>query len=103
MKKLSKYLFIIFISVLSFNTKVSALTSTAYINVEDNAISYNGKDYSNIKKYTSLEDFLVDYNAKNLPEIYLTDFLFDGVSSVKSPDLDDFIDNNSNDTKIKTL
>lgn len=103
MKKLRKYLFIIFISLLSFNTKVSALTSIAYINIEDNSISYNGKDYSNIKEYTSLEDFLVDYNAKNLPEIYITDFLFDGVSSVKNPNLDDFIDNNSNDTKIKTL
>lgn len=103
MKKLTKYLFIIFIGILSFNTKVLALTEKAYINITNNTISYNDKDYNNIKEYTSLEDFLVDYNSKNIPEIYITDFLFDGVSSVKSPDLDDFIDNNSNDTKIKTL
>ena len=103
MKKLSKYLFIIFTSILSFNTKVLALSNTAYINIEDNTISYNGKNYSNIKEYTSLEAFLVDYNTNKLPEIYITDFLFDGISSVKSPDIDDFIDNNSNDIKIKTL
>lgn len=103
MKKITKYLFIIFIGVLSFNTKVLAITEKTYINITDNTISYNGNDYSNIKEYTSLEDFLIDYNSKNIPEIYLTNFLFDGVSSVKSPDLDDFIENDSNDTKIKTL
>lgn len=103
MKKLTKYLFIIFIGILFFNTKVLALTEKAYINITNNTISYNDKDYNSIKEYTSLEDFLVDYNSKNIPEIYITDFLFDGVSSVKSPELDDFIDNNSNDTKIKTL
>ena len=43
------------------------------------------------------------YNSNNLPSVYITDFLYDGVSSVKTPDLDDFIDNNSNDTKINTL
>lgn len=57
----------------------------------------------NLKEYSSLETFQTDYNAGNLPSIYLTNFLYDGVSSVKTPDLDDFIDAASNDTEVKTL
>lgn len=60
---------------------------------------------SNIKNYTQdeFEKFVIDFNNGNLPEIYTTEFLYDGVGMVKTPDLDDFIEEDSNDIKIKTL
>ena len=62
------------------------------------------KDYIKItNKRISFEYALAKDNNDNLDDVYITNFLFDGVSSVKSPDLDDFIENNSNDTKIKNL
>lgn len=103
MKKVCKYLILLFVGVFCFSLNVNALSSTAYVDIETGKISVDGKKYNNITKYESLDAFLVDYKADKLPEIYWTTFLFDGVSSVKSPDLDDFIENNSNDTKIKTL
>lgn len=100
MKKF-KYLFIAV--MLLFTTSVFAKEDITYIDIETSKISTDGKNYNNITTYESLDEFLVDYNKNKLPEVYLTNFLFDGVSSVKSPDLDDFIENDSNDTKIKTL
>lgn len=103
MKKGIKYLFAIFVLMIVSMVNVKAESNTTYINIETNKISTDGTNYSDITSYDSLDDFLVDYNDNKLPDIYLTTFLFDGVSSVKSPDLDDFIESNSNDTKIKTL
>lgn len=100
MKKI-KYLFIAV--MLLFTTTVFAKEDITYVNIETSKISNDGKTYKSITKYETLDEFLVDYNKNKLPEVYLTTFLFDGVSSVKSPDLDDFIENNSNTTKIKTL
>lgn len=97
MKNIYKYLFVLFIGIVSFNINVSAGT---IINIETNEISTDKENYNHITKYDSLDEFLIDYNENKLPEIYLTSFLFDGVGSVISPDLDDFIEN---DTKIKTL
>ena len=103
MKKVIKY-FTVFLSLLLvFSVNTNAKAETIYINLDDLEYKENNKDYKSITEYKSLEDFLTDYNSDNLPNIYITDFLFDGVSSVKSPDLDDFIENDSNDTKIKTL
>ncbi|MDO4730159.1 MAG: hypothetical protein Q4A96_03105, partial [Candidatus Saccharibacteria bacterium] len=65
--------------------------------------STNKSEYKAIPEYENLADFLVDYKANNLSGVYVTDFMFDGVSAVKAPDLDDFIEEDSNDTKIKTL
>lgn len=103
MRKGIKYLFVLFALMTFSMINVIAKNNTTYINIETNKISTDGTNYSSITSYDSLDDFLVDYNNNNLPDIYLTNFLFDGVSSVKSPDLDDFIENDSNDTKIKTL
>lgn len=102
MKRIYKYLLILFIEIF-FVIPVDAATKSIDVNIDTKKISVNGIDYQNIKKYSQLDDFLIDYNKNNLPEIYLTSFLFDGVSSVKSPDLDDFIENGTNDSKIKTL
>jgi len=103
MKNIFKYLSILFICLFAFIITVNAETNTIYVNLTNLKYSTDQKEYSSIKEYKTLEEFLVDYNANSLPDIYVTDFLFDGVSTVKTPDLDDFIENDSNDTKIKTL
>ena len=89
--------------LLLFTLNVNAETKSIYVNLETLKYSTNKTDYKSITEYEELEEFLKDYNSNNLPDIYITDFLFDGVSAVKTPDLDDFIENDSNDTKIKTL
>lgn len=92
---------IIATSLLGIN--VSAASTTTYVNLENLKYSNNQTINHDITEYNTLTDFLVDYHANNLPDIYLTNFLFDGVSAVKTPDLDDFIENSSNDTKIEDL
>ncbi len=92
MKRLLTAIFAILIGAFGFGLRVNATDLTK--------IDLNNLE---LKEYTTLEDFLIDYNSDNLPKIYLTNFLFDGVSAVKSPDLDDFIDEKSNDVEIKTL
>ena len=103
MNRIKKYFSILLIGILMFSINVKAETKTTYVNLDTLEYSLNNKDYKSITEYKELEDFLKDYNSNNLPDIYITDFLFDGVSTVKTPDLDDFIENDSNDTKIKTL
>ena len=103
MKKIIKYLSFLLISLLLFNINVKAETSKTYINLETLKIAKESEEYNSIKEYKTLEEFLKDYNSNSLPDIYITDFLFDGVSAVKTPDLDDFIESDSNSTKIKTL
>ena len=98
MNKFIKYILVLVVSLFFINVRAD---STYYVNIENNTISKDNKSYSDIISYDSLDEFLDDYN--NLPDVYLTSFLFDGVSKVKSPDLDDFIDSGSNNTKIKEL
>ena len=59
---------------------------------------------STVKKYTinDYESFINDYEKGNLPEIYVTEFLFDGVSTYKTYDLDDFIEG-GNDITVEPL
>ena len=103
MKKIIKYFSITLILLICFSLNVKASSKSLYVNLETLKYSTNQKSYKSIKEYKTLEEFLKDYNSNSLPNIYITDFLFDGVSTVKTPDLDDFIENDSNDTKIKTL
>ena len=103
MKNIFKYLSLLLICLFALILTVNAETNTIYVNLTNLKYSTDQKEYSSIKEYKTLEEFLVDYNANSLPDIYVTDFLFDGVSTVKTPDLDDFVENDSNDTKIKTL
>lgn len=103
MKSVYKCLFVLLVVVVLFPFNVEAANSTTYVNIETNEISFDGKTYESITKYDTLEEFLEKYNSNKLPEIYLTSFLFDGVSSVKSLDLDDFIESDSNNVKVKTL
>ena len=101
MKKLFIFL-IMFLMVLPVKA-LSVSIKTTYVNLSNLKYSLDGKTYKNITEYTTLEDFLEAKESNKLGDIYITDFLYDGVSTVKSPDLDDFIENDSNDTKIKTL
>ena len=102
MKKILKLLTIVlFIFIFSLN--VDASSKSIYVNLENLKYSTDNKNYSDIVEYSSLEEFMSAYNSNSLPDIYITNFLFDGISSVKTPDLDDFIENESNDTKIKEL
>ena len=103
MRKLIKYFSIILILLFTFTINVKAESKNLYVNLESLEYSSNKNDYNGIIVYKTLEEFLNDYKSSDLPEIYITDFLFDGVSAVKVPDLDDFIENDSNNTEIKTL
>ena len=99
--KYFKYLFVLLLGL--FTVNVNAENVKTYVDLETLEYSLDGDVYTSIKEYESLEDFLEDYNSNSLPNIYITNFLFDGVTAVKTPDLDDFIDSDSNDAKIKTL
>ena len=94
MKKIFKILGVLLVGLFAFSLNVHAESKTTYVDLSD---------LSNITEYSTLEEFLQDYQAGSLPDIYVTDFLFDGVSSVKTPDLDDFVADDSNSTKVKTL
>lgn len=84
-------------------TQVQATTTDFTVNLSDLTYTSEGKT-ENLKKYTQtdFEEFLSDYNSKNLPQIYLTEFLFDGISMVKTYDLDDFIES-GNDAEVDIL
>ena len=103
MKKIIKYFSFILIILSILTLKVNATSKNIYINLNTLEYSLDKSNYTSISEYSSQEEFLKDYKSGSLPDIYITNFLFDGVSSVKTPDLDDFIENDSNDTKVKTL
>ena len=71
------------------------------INVNLSNLTY---DDGELKKYTKddFNTFLEDYNNGNLPSIYVTEFLFDGVGMYKTYDLDDFIEE-GNDIELEVL
>ena len=103
MKKIIKYFSFLLILLSALTLKVNAASKSIYVNLNTLEYSSDKSNYISIFTYNSQEEFLKDYRSGSLPDIYITNFLFDGVSSVKTPDLDDFIENDSNDTKIKTL
>lgn len=103
MKVFRKILSALVIAASLFGVNVSATSATTYVNLENLKYSTDKTAYQDIAEYKTLTDFLLDYNSNNLPSIYITNFLFDGVSTVKTPDLDDFVENSSNDTEIDTL
>lgn len=72
------------------------------LSVNLSALSY--EDNTKLKTYTQddFTTFLNDYNANNLPKVYVTEFLFDGVGMYKPYDLDDFLEE-GNDVTVKTL
>ena len=103
MKKILSYFSAVILSLFLIPLQAIAASQNIYVNLENLKYSTNGTNYTDIVSYENLDEFLVDYDSNNLPKIYITNFLFDGVAAVKSPDLDDFIEEGSNDAKIKTL
>lgn len=87
------------------NIKISKAAESAdyKVNLSDLTLT-SGETTTELKKYTQndFEAFLSDYNSGNLPAMYVTEFLFDGVSMVKTYDLDDFVES-GNDVEVKTL
>ena len=80
-------------TVLKFYKKKVVKVKSYDINLND--LTYKEKsDYADLKVYTQddYENFLSDYKSGNLPNIYVTEFVFDGVDMYKTYDLDDFID-----------
>ena len=80
------------------NNQTNELKSTI---VDLNTLMYNGKE---IIKYTQndIDKFKGDFKNNFLDDIYITEFLFDGVGMYKAYDLDDFIEK-GNDYEIKPL
>lgn len=103
MKRVFSFLGVLLLTVFLFPVNTFAEDSNLHVNLSNLEYSTDGSSYKSIPEYEKLADFLVDYKANNLSSVYVTDFLFDGVSAVKTPDLDDFIEKDSNDTEIKAL
>ena len=103
--KVISLLTIIMLVMSIISLPISNAAETADIKVDLTNLKYtaNGTE-TEIKTYTQddFETFLSDYNNGNLPEIYVTQFLFDGVSMVKTYDLDDFVES-GNDVEVKIL
>ena len=73
------------------------------INISNKTYSYDGQ-VLDIKRYTKndYETFLNDFKKGNLDDLYITEFLFDGVGMYKTYDLDDFKEL-GNDMEVKPL
>lgn len=88
------------------NIQISFATETVNykVNLSDFSTYTVAGVQTNLKTYTQddFEEFMADYNSGSLPAIYVTEFLFDGVGMVKTPDLDDFIEA-GNEAEVKTL
>ena len=101
---MKKIFSVLLIALFTLTLRVNATTyNGVYVNLDKLEYSYDNKNFKSITEYKSFEDFLKDYNSDNLESIYITNFLFDGVSGVKLYDLDDYIEEDSNDIKIKSL
>lgn len=98
------FMIIVIVSIILLLSKRTLEKSSDYlINLTD--LTYQENDNtSKLKVYTQNEfnDFFNDYSNNNLPDVYITEFLFDGVSMHKTYDLDDFIEE-GNDLEVKTL
>lgn len=84
-----------------FNRKKSAKS----INVNLSDLTYKeNSGYTDLKVYSKddFESFLSDYKSGNLPSVYVTEFVFDGVGMYKTYDLDDFIED-GNDVDVSVL
>ena len=110
MKKFISVLIIIMLILMSIQNTLSVFatsdsdTVNIYVDLTSLKTTVN-ETTEEIKAYTQdeFDTFVSDFNSNNLPEIYITEFLYDGAGMVKTPDLDDFIEEDSNDAKIKTL
>ena len=96
-------IFSLVLSMVTLPKAYAAETAEYKVNLSNLTYSVGGTE-AELTKYTQddFDKFLSDYNSGNLPELYVTEFLFDGVSMVKTYDLDDFVEE-GNDTEVETL
>ncbi len=89
--------------VFKFNNHKSVKGKSISVNLSDLTYKENN-NYTDLKVYTidDFESFVSDYKSGNLPLVYVTEFVFDGVDMYKTYDLDDFIDD-GNDIDVDVL
>ena len=106
----SKFKIISYISLI-LAIIITVLLVYKAINIKDNSqsldvnlsnLTYNGNNSLKVYNQEDFNTFLMDYNNKKLPSVYVTKFLFDGVEMYKPYDLDDFI-SNGNDYQVTAL
>lgn len=96
-------IFVLIITLFNANISNAADEGDYKVNLTDLTYTVNGNtDKLKVYSQSDFDTFLSDYNSGNLPEVYVTEFLFDGVSMVKTYDLDDFTEN-GNDTEVEVL
>ena len=96
-------LIIIIIGIIFTSYRLFNRSNKINVNINELTYKYNNNE-EKIKVYNQEEfnNFLNDYNNNKLPDIYITNFLFDGVGMYKTYDLDDFIEE-GNDVSVKVL
>lgn len=79
-------------------------SSSKKLSVNLSNLTYNIDEERELKVYAEedFDTFYDDYQNNNLDEVYVTQFLFDGVGMYKTYDLDDFIEE-GNSTEVKPL
>ena len=100
-KKIISVAIVIIITVIIL---ILCLDSKENKSVKVNLSNLKYENDAKLKVYTidKFNEFLNDYNSKKLDDIYVTEFLFDGVSMYKPYDLDDFI-KEGNDLEVEPL
>lgn len=98
----STFIFIVLIGIIIWLMSLKPVEKKEEISkvLDLGTLSYGEK----IKVYTQddFETFLKAYTEHTLPEIYITEFLFDGVGMYKTYDLDDFVES-GNEVEVKPL
>lgn len=87
------------ITLVLFGITIYIARNKSLYKIDLNNLTFaENNEIENIKTYSikDFESFLDDYNNNRLPMVYITKFLFDGVSMYKPYDLDNFIDNGNN-------
>ena len=94
---------ILIVVLLAIKVISNKANNTSSLTVNLTNLTY-GDNFDDLKTYTQddFNTFLNDYSNNNLPKVYVTKFLFDGVSMYKPYDLDDFIEEGNN-TQIDPL
>jgi len=93
---------IISLGVFIIAKKMDSSSKTLSINLSN--LTYTDSEEKELKVYSKddFDSFYNDYQNNNLDEVYVTEFLFDGVGMHKTYDLDDFIEE-GNSTEVKPL
>ena len=95
-------LLILGLSTIIIAKKMDSSSKTLSVNLSN--LTYNDSEEKQLKVYSkdAFDSFYEDYQNNNLDEVYVTEFLFDGVGMYKTYDLDDFIEE-GNSTEVKPL